>query len=149
MRRSRFALVGAAAIAVAIAALATGCSTSGGPPHPSSSPIPAATQLAPPRAICGNSHTAVNVPVVLEVEKGSVACQVAMRIQASYTALVRSGKVPGNGGGAPVKVNGWICQGADTTTAVQNGEASKCTKGGTEIIAVLNLGSSSASPSGS
>jgi hypothetical protein len=148
MRRSRFALVGAAAIAVAIAALAAGCSASSGPPHSSSSPIPPATQLAPPRVVCGTSHTAVNVPVVMEVEKGSVACQVAMQIQTSYTALVRSGKVPGNGGGAPVKVDGWICQGADTTTAVQNGEASYCTKNGTEIVAVLKLGNSSGSPSG-
>ncbi|HLX49737.1 MAG TPA: hypothetical protein VKS82_15515 [Streptosporangiaceae bacterium] len=148
MRRSRFALVGAAAVAVAIAVLATGCGSSSGSPHGSSSPVPAATQLAPPRAICGTAHTAADVPVVMEVEKGSVACQVAMQIQDSYTALVRSGKVPGNGGGAPVKVDGWTCQGADTTTAVQNGEASACTKNGTEIVAVLKLGNSSGSTSG-
>ncbi|HEY2577866.1 MAG TPA: hypothetical protein VGI74_16295 [Streptosporangiaceae bacterium] len=148
MRRSRFAFAGAVAVAVAIAALAAGCSASSGPPHVSSSPVPAATQLPPPRATCGTSHTAVDVPVVMEVEKGSVACQMAMQIQDSYTTLVRSGKVPGNGGGAPVKVDGWICQGADTTTTVQTGEASECTKDGTEIVAVLKLGNASGSPSG-
>jgi hypothetical protein len=148
MRRSRFALVGAAAIAVAIAALAAGCGASSGPPRGSSSSMPPVTQLPPPRATCGTSHTAVNVPVVMEVEKGSVTCQVAMRIQDSYTALVRSGKVPGNGGGAPVKVDGWTCQGADTTTTVQTGEASACTRNGTEIVAVLKLGNSSGSPAG-
>jgi hypothetical protein len=148
MRRSRFALVGPAAVAVAIAALAAGCSSSSGPPARSSSPIPAATQLAPPRATCGTSHTAVDVPVIMEVEKGSVACPEAMQIQDSYTDLVRSGKVPGNGGGAPVKVDGWTCQGADTTTTVQTGEASECTKDGTEIVAVLKLGNSSAPSTG-
>jgi hypothetical protein len=148
MRRSRLALVGAVAVAVAIAALAAGCSSSSGPPHSSSSAVPAATQLAPPRATCGTSHTAADVPVVMEVEQGSVACQVAMQVQDSYVSLVRSGKVAGNGGGAPVKVNGWTCQGVDTTTAVQNGEASECTKDGTEIIAVLKLGSSTGSTSG-
>jgi hypothetical protein len=79
------------------------------------------------------------VPVIVEVEKGTAACSLAMRIQRGYTALVRAGRVPGNGGGAPVQVNGWTCQGEDTPTIVQTGEASSCRKGGTEIIAVLNL----------
>lgn len=148
MRRSRFALAASAAVAVATTALAAGCGSSSGPPHGSASPVPAATQLAPPRATCGTSHTAADVPVVMEVEKGSVACQVAMQIQDSYAALIRAGKVGGNGGGAPVKVDGWTCQGADTTTAVQNGEASACTKDGAEIVAVLKLGNSSGSTSG-
>jgi hypothetical protein len=79
------------------------------------------------------------VPVIIEVEKGSVACSTAMRIQGDYTALVRAGRVPGTGGGAPVKVNGWTCQGESTPTIVQTGEASACRNGGTEIIAVLKL----------
>ena len=66
----------------------------------------------------------------------------SMRIQSGYTGLVRSGKVPGNGGGAPVRVDGWTCQGTDTTTTVQTGEASECRKGTTEIVAVLKLQSS-------
>jgi hypothetical protein len=86
------------------------------------------------------------VPVIIEVEKGSAACPLAMRIERGYTALVRAGKVPGNGGGAPVRVDGWTCKGEDTPVIVQTGEASSCRKGGTEIIAVLNL---QGQPSGS
>jgi len=85
----------------------------------------------------------------MEVEKGSVSCPVAMRVQSSYTTLIQSGKVAGNGGGAPVRVDGWTCQGTDTTTTVQTGEASECSRSGTEIVAVLKLQSSSSpSPSG-
>jgi hypothetical protein len=118
-----------------------GCGSSGGGPH---GPVaaPSASQLAPPRVTCGTSRTAVNVPVVVEVEKGAASCQEAMRIQSGYTGLIRSGKVPGNGGGAPVRVDGWTCQGTDTTTTVQTGEASECHKGTTEIVAVLKLQSS-------
>jgi hypothetical protein len=79
------------------------------------------------------------VPVIVEVEKGFAPCPVAMRIQDGYTALVRAGKVRGNGAGAPVDVSGWTCQGEDTPTTVRTGEASNCRKGQTEIIAVLNL----------
>jgi len=143
MRRSRLAAAAFAALA-ALAALAgcvTGCGASPGPqaaPVGDSGGSPA-SQLAPPLATCGATRTAADVPVIVEVEKGSAACPVAMRIQRGYTALVRAGHVPGNGGGAPVKVNGWTCQGEDTPTIVQTGEASNCRKGGTEIVAVLNL----------
>jgi hypothetical protein len=133
--------VGAGGLLV-VGAVAAGCGSSGGGPH---GPVaaPSASQLAPPRATCGSSQTAVNVPVIVEVEKGSTSCQEAMRIQSGYTGLVRSGKVSGNGGGAPVRVDGWTCQGTDTTTTVQTGEASECHKGTTEIVAVLKLQSSS------
>jgi hypothetical protein len=137
MRGSRLA---AAAFAT-LAALVTGCGSSAGSPG---SPAGAsggepASQLGPPRATCGTTRTAANVPVIVEVEKGSAACPLAMRIQRGYTALVRAGRVPGNGGGAPVQVDGWTCQGEDTPTIVQTGEASSCRQGGTEIVAVLNL----------
>jgi hypothetical protein len=139
MRRSPFA-------AVALALLVTGCGAAakphGGPPDPSAAP--AATQLAPPRATCGTTRTAANVPIIVEVEKGSAPCRVAMQVQSGYTALVRSGRVRGNGGGAPVQVDGWTCQGQDTPTTVQTGEASNCRKGPAEIVAVLNLQSTAA-----
>ena len=125
--------------AVAVAVLAAGCAGSA-PRHAAASSSP--SQLAPPRQTCGTSRTAVNVPVTIEVERGSASCPLAMRIQSRYTGLIRSGRVPGNGGGAPVKVDGWTCQGTDTTTTVQTGEASQCRRGSTEIIAVLNLQSS-------
>lgn len=137
MRGSRLA---AAALA-ALAGCVTGCGASARLQSGSAgaSGGSAASQLAPPRATCGTARTAANVPVIIEVEKGTAACSLAMRIQRGYTALVRAGRVPGNGGGAPVQVDGWTCQGEDTPTIVQTGEASSCRKGGTEIIAVLNL----------
>jgi hypothetical protein len=143
MRRSRLAAAG-------LALLVAGCGASpdphSGAPHPSG---PAsATQLAPPRTTCGTTRTAVNVPVIIEVEKGSAACSLAMRIQDAYTAQVRAGHIRGTGGGAPVRVDGWTCQGEDTPTIVQTGEASQCHRGGTEIVAVLNL-QAAPTPSGS
>lgn len=144
-------LAGIAAGACAVAALTAGCSSSPAKAPHGTAAVPAAKQLAPPRAVCGTSHTAANVPVTMEVEKGSVSCPVAMRVQNSYTTLIQSGKVAGNGGGAPVQVDGWTCQGTDTTTTVQTGEASECRRSGTEIVAVLKLQSSSSSspsPSG-
>ena len=137
MRGSRLA----AAAFAALAGCVTGCGSAAGAPGPpaDASGGASASQLAPPRATCGTARTAANVPVIVEVEKGTAACSLAMRVQRGYTALVRAGRVPGNGGGAPVQVNGWTCQGEDTPTIVQTGEASSCRKGGTEIIAVLNL----------
>ncbi len=77
--------------------------------------------------------------MIIEVEKGAAGCSLAMRIEAGYAGQVRAGRVQGNGGGAPVMVDGWTCQGEDTPTIVQTGEASQCRKGGTQIVAVLNL----------
>lgn len=143
MRRSRLAAAG-------LALLIAGCGASPDPQTGAqhASEPPTATQLAPPRATCGTTRTAVNVPVIIEVEKGAAACSLAMRIQDAYTAEVRAGRVQGNGGGAPVQVDGWTCQGEDTPTIVQTGEASQCHRGGTEIVAVLNL-RAAPTPSGS
>jgi hypothetical protein len=143
MRRSRLA---AAGLALLIAGCGASPDAQTGPRHVSGPPT--ATQLAPPRATCGTTRTAVNVPVIIEVEKGAAACSLAMRIQGAYTAEVRAGRVPGNGGGAPVRVDGWTCQGEDTPTIVQTGEASQCHRDGTEIVAVLNL-QAAPTPSGS
>jgi UDP-N-acetylenolpyruvoylglucosamine reductase len=123
---------------------AAGCSSSGGGPRHLAA-APSASQLAPPLTTCSTSHTAAGVPVIVEIEKGSASCQLAMHIQNGYTGLVTAGRVPGNGGGAPVQVDGWTCQGTDTTTTVQTGEASECHKGTTEIVAVLKLQSTSGS----
>jgi hypothetical protein len=48
-----------------------------------------------------------------------------------------AGKAPGNGGGGPVHVSGWTCSGFPTPELLKTGNASKCVKGGTEIIATL------------
>ena len=81
----------------------------------------------------------------IEVAHGSAPVPRRMRWSADYTGQVRAGRVHGNGGGAPVKVDGWTCQGQDTPTIVQTGEASQCRKGGTQIVAVLNLQATQAS----
>ena len=66
-----------------------------------------------------------------------------MRVENSYAAAVRSGEIRGNGGGSPVKVSGWTCQGFPTPTADQTGQTSKCVSGNTEIVALIQLPASS------
>jgi len=79
----------------------------------------------------------VGVPVVIKVAKGSVNCKTAIRVENEYAARIRNGRVPGNGGGAPVVVNGWTCQGYDTPVVLKTGNASQCRSGGNAILAVL------------
>ena len=45
--------------------------------------------------------------------------------------------MPGTGGGAPVHVQGWTCQGFATPVVLRTGQASKCVDGGKEILAIL------------
>ena len=78
---------------------------------------------------------------------GQASCQDAMTVERDYTRALASGKVPGNGGGAPVKIHGWICQGYDTPEVLATGRASACKKQGMQILAVLVLPSPSSSPS--
>ena len=88
-------------------------------------------------ASCGTTHTAVGVPVVVKVIKGSVGCSTALSVENKYTALIKSGNVAGNGGGAPVAVNGWTCQGYLTPQILATGDASECHSGNKKIVAVL------------
>lgn len=88
-------------------------------------------------ATCGNTHTAAGVPVVIKVAKGSVNCKTAIQVENEYAAKIRDGQVPGNGGGAPVVVSGWTCQGYDTPDVLRTGNASQCHSGGNAILAVL------------
>ena len=86
---------------------------------------------------CGTTRTGVNVPVIIEVGKGQVPCGTALRVENSYATLIRNGDVRGNGGGAPVKVNGWTCQGFPTPEVLRTGQTSACHSHGAEILAVL------------
>jgi hypothetical protein len=95
------------------------------------------SDVAAAGATCGSTRTAVDVPVLIKVSKGTVNCAVAMRVENEYAAKVRSGQVPGNGGGAPVKVSGWTCQGYSTPELLSTGIASQCHEGSAAIIAVL------------
>ena len=91
---------------------------------------------------CGATRTGANVPVTIKVVKGTVDCGSVLKVEDSYAAMIKSGDVPGNGGGAPVKVNGWTCQGYPTPEVLQTGDASQCHTGSAEVVAELALSSS-------
>jgi hypothetical protein len=88
--------------------------------------------------LCGTSRTAANVPVTVSVSHGQVACTTAMAIESGYAKAIDEGKAPGNGGGGPVPVDGWTCEGFPTPEVLKTGNASKCVKDGTEILASLS-----------
>jgi hypothetical protein len=93
-------------------------------------------------ASCGDMRTAVNVPVVIHVAKGTVDCAAALRVEQGYAAMIKRGDIRGNGGGAPVTVDGWTCQGYSTTEALQTGNTSECHTANAEVVAVLAVPSS-------
>ncbi len=95
-------------------------------------------------ATCGTTRTAADVPVVIKVTKGTVNCSQALRVENEYAAKIKSGQVPGNGGGAPVGVYGWICQGFPTPEVLSTGNASQCHTGRAAIVAVLPVPAPSA-----
>ena len=88
-------------------------------------------------ATCGSTRTAAGVPVIIKVAKGSVNCTTAMQVENEYAAKIKAGQVPGNGGGAPVAVSGWTCQGYTTPEVLSTGNASQCHTGSATILAVL------------
>jgi len=92
---------------------------------------------AGPGTSCGTTDTAADVPVIVKVAKGTVNCATAMRVENDYAAIIRAGQVRGNGGGAPVVVNGWTCQGYPTPEVRSTGNASRCHTGSAAIVAVL------------
>jgi hypothetical protein len=113
-----------AALALLSALVLAGCGTAG-------KPSAASVQD------CGTGRTAANVPVEIEVDRGEVSCAAAMQVEADYAKAVASGLAPGNGGGGPVKVSGWTCQGLATPQLLKTGETSKCVKDSHEIVAIL------------
>ena len=125
MRSRRPWLAGAAVPVLALALV--GCGATG---SATSSPSAAAKQ-------CGSGRTAAGVRVLIEISRGSVACSAAVKVEQGYAAALAAGKAPGNGGGGPVSVSGWICLGFDTPQVLRTGQTSKCTKGSSEILAIL------------
>jgi hypothetical protein len=118
--------IGGLAVLALLLVLVAGCGGSS-PKHP-----PMAKAVA-----CGMAKTAANVPVHVEVTQGHIGCGTALTIEKKYAQAIRSGLAPGNGGGGPVKVNGWTCQGYATPVVLRTGKASKCVEGTNEILATL------------
>ncbi len=98
-----------------------------------------------PATRCGMVRTAAGVPVDVEIVGKEATCHAAMSVERAYSRALASGQVPGNGGGAPVTIKGWICQGFDTPEVLATGRASACRKHGSQILAVLPSPSSSPS----
>ncbi len=126
-------------LAVLALGMLAGCSAVTG-----AKPAGAGTQGAAAHAVastpltgCGTTRTSAGVPVEIEVEHGPVPCQVALAVERAYARAIASGKVPGNGGGAPVKIQGWVCKGFTTPEVLATGHASMCRKGAAQILAVL------------
>ena len=97
----------------------------------------AAKATSGPGTTCGTTRTAANVPVVIKVTEGVVSCGTARQVEDEYAAKIRDGQVRGNGGGAPVTVSGWTCQGYATPEVLSTGNASQCHTSGAAILAVL------------
>jgi hypothetical protein len=114
-----------AALAAGALALGAGCGSPGSTGTPGT---------ATP---CGMTRTAANVPVTIQVAHGQVSCATAMTVERDYARYVAAGKAPGNGGGGPVRILGWTCQGFPTPVVLKTGQASKCVQGGVEILAIL------------
>jgi hypothetical protein len=153
MRRPPWRPAGAAfpavlGVAVLTGCVLTGCGAGGTAKRTAStsaaqSPVPAATGHR-----CGTGKTAAGVPVLVEIGQGPLGCPAAMKIERDYASALASGRAPGNGGGGPVTIEGWVCQGFNTPQILRTGDTSRCSKGPSEILAVLAMPPGSASPSG-
>jgi len=93
--------------------------------------------VSTPLTSCGTTRTSAGVAVEIEIEHGPVPCRAALAVERAYARALASGKVPGNGGGAPVTIQGWVCKGFATPEVLTTGHASTCRKGAAQILAVL------------
>ena len=128
--------VAVSVLAALAASVLSGCGDAPGKQSTTAAGGPAASASSAPAIRCGQARTAAGVPVDVEIV-GQASCHDAMTVERAYSRALASGKVPGNGGGAPVAIHGWICQGYDTPQVLATGRASSCRKNGAQIIAVL------------
>ncbi len=134
-------------LAVQAVGMVAGCgAVSGARPAGAGTQGAASAVASTPLTGCGTTHTSAGVPVEIEIEHGPVPCPAALAVEPAYARALASGKVPGNGGGAPVKIRGWVCKGFTTPEVLATGHASSCRKGAAQILAVLKL-SATATPS--
>jgi hypothetical protein len=130
----------AVAVSVLAALAATAVAGCGGAPGKQSTTAasggPGASASSAPAIRCGQVRTAAGVPVDVEIQ-GQATCHAAMAVERDYSRALASGKVLGNGGGAPVTIRGWVCQGYDTPHVLATGRASACRRHGSQILAVL------------
>jgi hypothetical protein len=122
----------------AVALLVAGCGGSGTPAaaHPSA-PAKGSQVAAAHPVTCGTTRTAANVPVHIQIKHGHVSCATALTVERDYASAILRGKAPGNGGGGPVSIKGWTCEGFSTPQVLRTGQASKCVDGSREILAIL------------
>jgi hypothetical protein len=128
---------GIAAACGAAAAILLAVGGCGSPATSSAAPGAGATGAAAGMTVCGTTRTAANVPVHIQIARGQVSCATALTVEREYAKAILSGDVPGTGGGAPVRVRGWTCQGFATPVVLKTGQASKCVRGSKEILAIL------------
>jgi hypothetical protein len=132
------AAVGLAAVVLAAAVGLAGCSWGAASPGDSSSGGASSGGVAVAAGgSCGATGTAADVAVTIRVTKGTVDCATALGVERGYATMIRKGDVPGNGGGAPVAVDGWTCEGYPTPEVLKTGAASECHTASAEVVAVL------------
>ncbi len=125
-RHARAAIRRSLGLVVLLTAAVAGCGGPGSPPA-------ARTRVT----ACGTAKTAADVPVKVLVAKGHLACAKARTVVRAYARAIRSGQAPGNGGGGPVTIRGWTCQGFSTPVVLQTGKAAKCARDGVQILEIL------------
>jgi hypothetical protein len=119
-------------LAVAVGLAVAGCSSGGASPG---------AVVVAAGGSCGVARTAANVAVTIKVTRGRVDCATALAVEREYAIMTRAGGVPGNGGGAPVTVDGWTCAGYPTPEVMKTGAASECHTASAEVVAVLAVSS--------
>jgi hypothetical protein len=131
--------VAASVLAVIALGVTAGCGTTGAQPGAGRQGAGSTAAPGPPMTFCGTTRTAAGVPVRIEVDQGSAACPDALAVERDYARALASGKVPGNGGGAPATIRGWVCRGFATPEVLATGHTSTCQKGSAHILAVLRM----------
>lgn len=132
---------GPVAVAALMLALTAGCSG-----HSAGAKTPATDGGRSLGKPCGTAATAAHVPVIIHVPEAAVSCAEALRVQRDYARKLAAGQAPGNGGGGPVPVDGWICQGYPTPQVLRTGRASQCHRGDVTFYAVLPPPTASPTP---